>query len=144
MSGRLERIWLKRFKRGPMDPADEVTLEIGRGIVNNADQGGQRQVLIIEEEVWASLMRELKSDLDPSARRANLMVSQLGLRGSSGKLLHVGDCRIRIVGESQSCERMDEALPGLHRAMARSRSGGAYGVVEVGGVIQVGAPVRLE
>ena len=39
--GTLERIWVKRAKRGPMDPAREVQLD-ARGIVGNANRGGKR------------------------------------------------------------------------------------------------------
>jgi MOSC domain-containing protein YiiM len=143
MSGRLEGIWIKRFRRGPMDPAAQAILVADEGIVGNADQGGQRQVTIIEREMWDALMGDLDADLDPAARRANLMVSGVSLRGSRGRVLAVGDCRIRIVGESRPCERMDEALPGLRRAMGRPWGGGAYGVVVDGGEIRVGNAAQL-
>jgi MOSC domain-containing protein YiiM len=139
MTGRLEAIWLKRFRRGPMDPVRSVRLRAGRGIEGNADQGGRRQVTIIEREGWDAMMAELaSSDLDPSARRANLMVSGISLRDSRGLLLRVGGCRIRILGETRPCERMDEALPGLRRAMAHPWRGGAFGEVLDDGVIAVG------
>jgi MOSC domain-containing protein YiiM len=141
--GRLEAIWIKRATRGPMDPADHASLVADRGITGNADQGGRRQVTIIEREMWDTLMGTLDADVDPSARRANLMVSGVHLTGSRGKVLHVGDCRIRIEGESRPCERMDEAFPGLRRAMARPWGGGGYGVVLDDGTIRVGDAVRL-
>ncbi len=52
MTGQLQAIWVKRMKRGPMDAVDSVQLLTGRGIVGNANQGGRRQVTIIEQEVW--------------------------------------------------------------------------------------------
>ncbi len=54
--GQLEAIWIKRFKRGPMDPATEATMVEGRGIEGNANQGGKRQVTIISKEMWEKLM----------------------------------------------------------------------------------------
>ena len=78
-AGRLEAIWLKRVKRGPMDPVPSAELRAGHGLVGNANVGGRRQVTIIEREVWQRLMRETGGALDPSARRANLMVSGVPL-----------------------------------------------------------------
>jgi MOSC domain-containing protein YiiM len=144
MSGRLEAIWVKRAIRGPMDPAEHASLIADRGILGNADQGGKRQVTIIEREVWDAMMAELGDPgLDPSARRANLMVSGVPLADSRGKVLDVGGCRIRIMGETRPCEQMDEALPGLRRAMAHPWRGGAFGVVLNDGDISVGDPVEL-
>lgn len=143
MTGRLEAIWIKRAIRGPMDPAEHATLVTDRGILHNADQGGKRQVTIIEREVWDTMMAELGADIDPAARRANLMVSGVSLADSRGKILDIGGCRIRIMGETRPCEQMDAALPGLRRAMARPWGGGAYGVVLNDGDISIGDPVEL-
>lgn len=138
-TGRLESIWVKRFRRGPMDALERVELEAGRGIVGNANQGGKRQVTIIEREVWDRLMAQLDASLDPSARRANLMVSNVDLRNSRGRVLRVGgSCRIRVYGQTLPCERMDEALLGLREAMRPDWGGGAFGEVLDGGPIAVG------
>jgi MOSC domain-containing protein YiiM len=143
MSGQLKAIWIKRMKLGPMDPVQEATLAADRGIVDNANQGGRRQVTIIEEEVWQQLMGELNSTLDPSVRRANLMVKGIDLNESRGKIIRIGDCRIEIFGETKPCERMDEALPGLKDAMYPQWRGGAFGKVLDSGVIRVGDRVEL-
>ena len=134
----LEAIWIKRAHGGPMDPAAEARLVAGRGIAGNADQGRRRQVTIIEREVWESIMRDLGGALDPSARRANLMVSGLGLADSRGRILRVGECRIRIFGETRPCRSMDEALPGLAGALRPDWGGGAFGEVLDDGSIRVG------
>src|SRR5262245_50495997 len=107
MSGRLERIWLKRAHRGPMDPVDTAMLIEGRGVEHSANFGGHRQVTLITLERWLAVMAELEADVDPSVRRADLMVSGVDLERSSGRLLTVGDCVIRICGEVRPCERMD-------------------------------------
>lgn len=138
MSGTVEAIWIKRFKRGPMDAADEAVLIPDRGIVGNANQGGSRQVTVIAREAWDTMMAELDADLDPSARRANLMLSGVALEDCRGKVLRVGEVRIWLLGETRPCERMDEALPGLRRTMAAPWRGGAYGTVVGGGRIRVG------
>lgn len=139
-AGILERLWVKRATRGAMDPARELQLD-AEGIVGNADRGGQRQVTIIEREVWDRHMAALGGTLDPAARRANLMISGCPLAGARGRVLRIGECRIRIRGETKPCERMDEALPGLRALMFPDWGGGAFGFVIDGGTIRAGDAV---
>jgi MOSC domain-containing protein YiiM len=140
--GRLEAIWIKRAKRGPMDPVATASLVAGRGIVGNADQGGRRQVTIIEKEVWQRHMDVLGGSLDPSSRRANLMVSNFPLANRRGRTFRVGACRIRIFGETKPCERMEAALAGLRQQMYPDWGGGAFGEVLDDGAIGVGDRVE--
>ncbi len=141
VKGRLEAVWIKRMKRGPMDSVERATLQSGNGLVGNANQGGRRQVTILERETWEQLMMEVNGALPPSARRANLLISGFSLRRSGKRLLRIGRCRIRIVGETTPCERMEEACPGLQAAMSRAWTGGAFGEVFDDGEIVVGDTV---
>lgn len=127
-----------------MDSVEQAELKPGRGIVGNADQGGRRQVTLIEEEVWRELMSALGGDISPSARRANLLVRGIALQNSRGRVIRIGPCRILIQGETRPCERMDEALMGLREAMRANWGGGAYGEVMDDGVIAVGDPVHWD
>ena len=117
MGGHLERIWIKRMKLGPMDPAERATLVAGRGLVGNANQGGKRQVTILSRERWQTVIDGLGADLPPIARRANLLVSGVDLEHTRGRILRIGSCRIRLLGETRPCERMDQAHEGLRAAL---------------------------
>ncbi|MCB0300964.1 MAG: sulfurase, partial [Calditrichaeota bacterium] len=92
-SGKLEAIWLKRMKSGPMDAYSFTDLVANRGIAGNTNQGGKRQVTIIEKELWDELKTTLSEKIEPKMRRANLMVSGVQLAHSRGKILRIGDCR---------------------------------------------------
>jgi MOSC domain-containing protein YiiM len=145
-TGEVRAIWLKRFKRGPMDPAESATLRAGKGLVGNANQGGRRQVTLLEEEAWGDALADVgdESSLDPAARRANLLVAGVRLEGSRGRILRIGACRLRIFMECQPCERMDEARPGLQAALRPHWRGGACAEVLEGGEIRMGDEVAWE
>ncbi len=140
-AGRLERIWIKRAARGEMDPRSEADLVAGRGIVGNADQGGRRQVTLLSSESWRNAMRDLGAEVDPSARRANLLLSGIELARSRRRILQVGCCRLLIRMETVPCHRMEEAHPGLLRALKPDWRGGACAEVLEGGEIRVGDQV---
>jgi MOSC domain-containing protein YiiM len=127
-----------------MDPVNSAGLQPGYGLIGNANRGGKRQVTIISRQRWLELMDVLGADLDPRARRANLLVSGIDLEESRGRILRVGSARLRINGETRPCERMEEALPGLQRAMRENWGGGAFAEVLDGAEIRVGDPVAWE
>lgn len=140
--GRLEAIWRKRARRGPMDPLDRAELVAERGLVGNADQGGRRQVTIISAEAWERAEADLGRRVSPDARRANLLVQGIELRDTRERTLAVGGVRILVGGETKPCYRMDEAADGLQEALRPEWRGGVYGRVVEGGAIEVGDPVR--
>ncbi|HSW30481.1 MAG TPA: MOSC domain-containing protein [Longimicrobiales bacterium] len=141
-SGRVEAIWIKRMHKGPMDPARSAALVADKGIVGNANQGGKRQVTVIEREVF-DLLHETLPDAQPIMRRANVMVSGIRLAETVGHVLGLGGVRILLQGETRPCYRMDEQCPGLTAALDPDWRGGAYGVVLDSGEVRVGDAVAL-
>ncbi len=140
--GQLESIWLKRMRGGPMDTVKQVATKANQGLVGNANQGGKRQVTLLEREMWQEAMAQLETSLDPSARRANLMVSGIRLANTHKRVLSIGDCRIRIWGETKPCKHLDDACPGLRAALAENWGGGAFGEVLDDCEIKVGDSVQ--
>lgn len=141
---KLHQIWIKRAHRGKMDGVDRATLIAGRGLAGNANQGGTRQVTLMDLEQWRQLMGAFHADLGTDARRANLVVDGLDLVGSRGRMLRIGAARLVVRGETRPCERMDEALPGLQNAMGERWGGGAFAEVVDGGEISVGDDVAWD
>ena len=142
--GKLEAIWLKRTRGGPMDPVDEAVAVDGRGLESGADFGCDRHVTLIEREVFDRLKAEVDDSVEPVMRRANLLVSGIRLEGTGDRTLAVGDLRIQIRGETRPCERMEEACEGLRDALEPHWGGGAHGSVMNSATIAVGDEVRWE
>ena len=141
MTGRLEQIWLKRAHRGPMDRVESAMLVAGKGVADSANFGSTREVTIVSLERWLEITSELGADIDPSRRRADLLVSGVDLERSRGRLLNVGACLLRIGGEVRPCDRMEEAHRGLREVMAPRWGGGAWAEVIRGGEIRTSDPV---
>lgn len=144
MSGRIEALWSKRAHRGPMDSHAEATLIAGQGMVGSVGRSRRRQVTILSREAWEAATTELGAAVDPSMRRANVLVSGLDLFDMRGRVLRVGTCRLIIGGELTPCERMDEASPGLQAALTPRWRGGVFAQVLDGGMVRVGDVVEWE
>jgi MOSC domain-containing protein YiiM len=140
-SSQIVSIWTKRAHRGPMDRVESAELVAGAGLRGSADQGGRRQITVISEGSWDDAQEELGVEVNPSARRANVLVRGVDLEDSRGRLLRLGSCVIRIYGETQPCNVMDEAQPGLRAALKSHWRGGVCGEIVEGGTIRVGDPV---
>ena len=143
MDGSIAAIWIKRARRGKMDPVGSAELVAGRGVEGNADRGGKRQITIISESSWDEALEEVGVAVDPAARRANVMLRGIDLENSRGRLLRLGGAVIRVYGETRPCERMEEAQAGLRAALRPHWRGGVFGEIIEGGAIHVGDPASF-
>lgn len=139
--GRVVGIWVKRSHGGVMDARQTARLVAGRGLEGDATKGGRRQVTILSIDRWRQLTAHLPGPPDPAIRRANLLVEGLDLDDSRGRVLAIGDARVRLFGETRPCHQMDEACDGLQAALSVPWGGGAFGEVLADGEIRVGSPV---
>lgn len=117
-----------------MKRVEEASLIAGRGIAGNDDQGGWRQVTIIDEKAWRDAEAELGKEVDPSHRRANVMVRGIDLENSRGKKLRLGSCVIDIRGENPPCRQMGE----MQKPLKPHWRAGVFGTIVDGGTIRVG------
>ena len=121
-----------------MDPVLEAESIEGCGLKSNANQGGKRQVTLIDEARWREAEEQLGIEVDPRTRRANVMLRGIDLEQTNGRLLRIGGSVLRIWGETRPCHQMDEAQAGLREALKPRWRGGAFAEVIEGGVIRVG------
>ena len=142
--GRVEGIWVKRAHRGPMDAVTEGTLIAGQGLADSVGRSRRRQVTLVEREAWEQCLAEVGATVDPSKRRANILVSGVSLARTRGRVLIIGSARLAVGGELTPCERMEEIAPGLQAAMRPDWRGGVFAQVLADGVIHVGDRIDWE
>ncbi len=137
----LERIWIKRAHTGPMDERPSALVVANKGLEGNADFGTTRPVTMLATDRWARAEADLGRDVDPSTRRANLLVDGIDLVASRGRVVRIGEVRFRIDGETRPCRLMDDLVTGLQDALDADWGGGAYATPLDDGEIRVGDEV---
>lgn len=93
---------------------------------------------MIDEAAWLAAARDLGVDLDPSYRRANVMLRGIDFRNSRGRLLRIGASTIRVSTETTPCSKMEKAWPGLRAALKSEWRGGVTAEIIESGTIRVG------
>ena len=90
-----------------------------RGLKRN-----NRQITLMSIEGWEAALKELGKDLHWTTRRANILVKGIDLENTTGEVLKVGSFLVEITGELNPCERMDEQVAGLTKALTPNWRGG--------------------
>lgn len=142
--GRLLGIAIRARKRAEMQLLDTAQVSLAKGVDDDfRGKPGQRQVTVLARESWEAACSEAQCALLWHSRRANLLVEGLDLTRSQGKVLKIGDARLRITMETDPCERMAELSANLKRALALDWRGGVCCQVITEGSIAVGSLVEL-
>ena len=144
MTARLLAIFLRPGARLPVRHADEATAIAGQGLDGDHAGGGKRQVTLLAREAWERACADFGTAVDPSVRRANLLVEGIDLGACIGGSLQIGDVVVDVLGETRPCELLDaQGRTGLCAALRPERRGGVYGAVRTGGLLRTGTTCRV-
>ena len=107
-----------------------------------------RQVTILAKEDWEAALSALAGpdgppDLPWTVRRANVLVQGLTLPRGIGSIMSLGDCLVQVTGQTTPCSKMEDAYPGLLRALSPDWRGGVICKVLSGGGIMLGDRVSV-
>jgi MOSC domain-containing protein YiiM len=148
MNGRLIGIAWRPARRAPMQTVDRVLISTERGV--EGDHKGakfkRRAVTILAREDWEAALADLgigSETLDWTARRANLLVEGVRLPRALGATLRIGPVLLEVTYPTTPCARMDEARPGLLRALYPEWRGGVTCRVLEGGEVAIGDAVSV-
>ena len=141
-SGRLIGIAVRDQHRAPMQTREDALVSVGAGVEGDFKgiKHPRRGVSVLSREAWEAALAELgdASDLDWTARRANLLVEGVALPCALGGLVRIGPAVIEVTYPTTPCSRMDEAYPDLKRALYPDWRGGVTCRVLEGGRVAIG------
>ena len=128
--GELLEIWLKKNHGEPMVALTEAKVRAGEGIKDSAKEPhADRQVTVLSKESWEAATESIGKSVDPGERRANFIVSGVELEETIGKILQIGELKIKVTGETVPCKLMNEVSDGLRDALKPEWRGGVTGSV---------------
>ena len=145
MSGRLIGIARRAERRLPLEELEAVTVTVERGL--DGDHKGakfpRRQVTLLAIEAWRAASAELADLAGPvllpwTIRRANLLVEGLELPRAKGAIIAIGALELEVTDQTVPCRRMDEAHPGLLKALHPAWRGGVTCRVLRGAIVRLG------
>ena len=142
-NGRILRIFLRPDKKEPVQSVPSAHADLSSGLRGDHKKGGKRQITIMAREAWESACHQIGKTLDPGLRRANVLVEGVDLERAIGCDLVLGESRITLLGETEPCDRMDEAHPGLQNALQPNLRGGVFGRVVQAGRMSTDDPAYL-
>lgn len=149
MRAKLVSVAGRPSRRAPMIVADAGLITVEAGLEGDCKgaKHPSRQITVLAQEDWDAALADLSTDaahLPWTIRRANLLVAGVRLPRVKGAVLSIGTARLEVTGQTYPCHRMDEAFPGLLKALAPNWRGGVTCRVLSGGNIAAGDEVSIE
>jgi MOSC domain-containing protein YiiM len=142
--GRLAGIARRENKRAPMETLESAQISAKTGVANDSrGKPGDRQVTLLSARDWQAACVDIGQEAPWTTRRANLFIEDFDLPKEPGRIVAIGDVRLRTTIEIKPCSRMDEQVPGLTDALQPDWRGGAGCEVLQGGTITVGDAVTV-
>jgi MOSC domain-containing protein YiiM len=143
--GKLVGIAMHAKARQPMELRATIEVVAGAGLAGDArGKVRNRGVTVLSQEGWDAACAQLGEDLPWTSRRANLLVEGIDLREQTGRRLRVGAVLLEITGQCDPCARMDEAFPGLRRALGPDWRAGVCCTVVTPGRLSLADPVAWD
>jgi MOSC domain-containing protein YiiM len=142
-SARLLGIARRARPKALMEPLRQAVLSVDSGLSGDCrGKPGRRQITVLSEMQWQQACVAIGRDLEWTTRRANLLINGIVFGPEDvGRVLVIGDARLRVSYECDPCHRMDAAAKGLRTALESDWRGGICCRVEQGAIIQVGDSV---
>jgi MOSC domain-containing protein YiiM len=134
----IERLWLRAAPGAAVEERESLDVETGAGVVGDHTHGRMRHVTVVFADDWRGATEDLGRDVDPSARRANVLVSGGDGGRFIGSTIRLGHVTLEVKGEVKPCPTMDAAAEGLQDALRPACRAGIWGRVLEGGVLRPG------
>ena len=146
--GRVVGVAVRPARFAPMMSVDHADAVAGAGLIG--DHKGLkfpgRGVSLLAIEDWQRALSELDdagSLLSWTSRRANLLLKGLRLPRARGAMIAIGEISLEVTAQTYPCARMNEAHPGLMKALAPDWRGGVTCRVISSGRVSVGDDVVI-
>ncbi|MCE9637968.1 MAG: MOSC domain-containing protein [Planctomycetes bacterium] len=135
---RVLRMWVRPEMDAATVERTALTLVPGHGIDGDHSYDGRRHVTIIFQDDWAAALRDHGRDVDPQARRANVLVTGGNGQRFVGQTVRLGGALVEVKGIVNPCPVMDKASNGLQAALAPQGRGGVWGRIVEGATLRPG------
>lgn len=127
-----------------METLESAEISTETGVANDSrGKPGKRQVSLLAASAWKAACNAIGKEVPWTTRRSNLLIEGLELPREAGRIIAIGDVRLKTTVEIDPCSRMDEQVPGLTEALKSDWRGGIGCEVISGGTVAVGDQVRI-
>ncbi len=132
-----------------LEPMEEIasgsiTLQAGLDGDHKGAKFPNRQITAMSVEAWRLAAIEVgQPDLHWTTRRANLLVEGVDLPRARGGVVRIGDVTLEVTNPTLPCRRMEDACPGLRKALYPDWRGGITCRVLQGGDISLHDAVEV-